>query len=150
MDDVIVQFIDETDTIEVTFSETGLVGGPGLTGPAGTFTGNETLVDLGTRTGAVTIDLTTGSAFKMVLTGNVVITFTNAPANKVSYASLRLTQDSSGTARTVSIVGSQAAYGVKPSLSTLPNAVDKMICETWDGGSTWDVAITGQQMSATP
>jgi hypothetical protein len=110
------------------------------------FTGAETLVDLGSVTGAINVDLSTGSAFILTLTGNVTVTFTNPQAGKVTYATLRCVQDATG-GHTLTITGAQGSNGVRPVLTLAGNAVDKVACESWDGGAHWDATLTGQAIA---
>lgn len=126
--------------------DTAMDGASGAVGPAGLFTGAETLVMLGSVSGAVNVDLSAASAFSMSLTGNTTVTFANAQAGKVSYATLRVTQGAGG-GFTLAVVGAQGSFGVQPLLSAAAGAVDKIACESWDSGAHWDVSLAGQSIS---
>jgi len=88
---------------------------------------------------AVTLDLTTGTVFRVTLTGSATITFSNASGG--SSATVILTND--GTAgRTVTFAYSGGTFkypGGSGSLSrtTTANAIDIWTFFTPDGGTTW-------------
>lgn len=88
---------------------------------------------------AVTLDLTTGTVFRVTLTGSATITFSNASG--AASAVVILTND--GTAgRTVTFAYSGGTFkypGGSGSLSrtTSANAIDIWTFFTPDGGTTW-------------
>lgn len=119
----------------------------GQPGVSSTFKGYEALVDMGNITGAVNIDLSAGSAFKFTLTGNVTLTPINVPAGSlVVYFTCLAKQDATGS-RTLTITGQTNSFAQRAVLSTTANSLDKFACESWDVGSTWQTALTGQQIA---
>lgn len=123
---------------------TPIIQGP--KGDPGDFDGHEVLVDLGSVTGMLTIDSSTGTAFSMTLVGNTVVTITGAVAGEVTYVTLRVKQDATG-GRTLTVQNGQYAQGAAPILSASAGAVDKLICETWDSGAHWDVGVSMQAIA---
>ena len=88
---------------------------------------------------AVSLDLTTGTVFRVTLTGNATITFTNASLG--SAATVILTNDATA-GRTVAFAYSGGTFkypGGSGSLSrtTTANAIDIWTFFSPDGGTTW-------------
>lgn len=98
---------------------------------------------------AVSLDLTTGTVFRVTLTGNATITFTNASG--AAAATVILTND--GTAgRTVTFAYSGGTFkypGGSGSLSrtTTANAIDIWTFFSPDGGTTWYGNIAMKNLS---
>lgn len=75
----------------------GDTGDTGATGPAGADGHILTVVDLGSVSGAVAIDLSAGHVFTLTLTGDVTLSLTGLPtAGTLCEAELRLLQDATG------------------------------------------------------
>lgn len=137
--------ISGTPAVGYVPTATGATGAAWAAPVPGIFTGSEVLSAKGNVSGAITLDLTTASAFSMTLTGNTTVTFTGAQANRVTYATLRITQDATG-GRTLTVTGARYSYGAAPVLSSTAGKTDKLACESWNGGTNWDVALAGQQI----
>jgi hypothetical protein len=106
--------------------------------------GVETLSALGNRTGATAINLANGNVFSVTLTGNVTFTFPTTPASTACSFGLYIKQDGTG-GRTVTWPTSSVKWagGAAPSLSTAANALDILVFETIDGGTTWYGSLVG-------
>ena len=88
---------------------------------------------------AVSLDLTTGTVFRVTLTGSATITFTNASG--AAAATVILTNDATA-GRTVTFAYSGGTFkypGGSGSLSrtTTANAIDVWTFFSPDGGTTW-------------
>jgi hypothetical protein len=120
-----------------------------LTGKAALATGGgvEGLVALGSKTGAVAISLATGNVVSVTLTGAVTLTFSGATASTACSFGLYVKQDATGS-RTVTWPASvKWAGGTAPTLSTAANAMDILVFETIDGGTTWYGSLVGAAFS---
>ena len=98
---------------------------------------------------AVSLDLTTGTVFRVTLTGNATITFTNASLG--SAATVILTNDATPS-RTVTFAYSGGTFkypGGSGSLSrtTTANAIDVWTFFSPDGGTTWYGNIAAKNFS---
>ena len=105
--------------------------------------------DVGTISGAVTLDRKAGGVQFMTLAGNVTsITFANWPASgTASTLRLVIAQDGTGS-RTVTWPASvKWPGGTSPVLSTAANAVDIVDLASRDGGSTFHATIAGTGFS---
>lgn len=97
----------------------------------------ETLVVANSST-AYTIDLTSGNAFKITLTGNCTFTFSNPPASGTGGSfTLILPQDGTGSRTVTWPTSVKWAGGTAPTLTTTASAVDIFAFVTTDGGTTW-------------
>ena len=120
-----------------------------LTGTAALATGGgvETLNALGNRSGATTINLSSGNVVSATLTGNVTFTFSGATASTACSFGLYLTQDGTGN-RTVTWPASvKWAGGTAATLSTAANSVDILVFETINDGTTWYGSLVGTNFS---
>ncbi|HET8708976.1 MAG TPA: hypothetical protein VFL85_01710 [Candidatus Saccharimonadales bacterium] len=105
--------------------------------------GAENLSALGSKTGATTLNLANGNVFSVTLTGNVTFTFSGAVASTACSFGLYAKQDATGS-RTVTWPASvKWAGGTAPTLSTAANALDILVFETIDGGTTWYGSLVG-------
>lgn len=104
--------------------------------------GVETLNALGSGSGTRAINLANGNVVSATLTGNTTFTFSGATASTACSFGLYLTQDGTGS-RTVTWPGSVRWSGGAPTLSTGANAVDILVFETIDGGTTWYGSLVG-------
>lgn len=95
--------------------------------------------------GELTIDIIMGQSVYFDHDVDCTINITDVPANANAFVYLRRKKDSTTTARLIDWDGSPANFrfsgGVEPTLSQEPDAFDKIILETNDGGITWDVAL---------
>lgn len=109
--------------------------------------GQETVSTNSAATGAVTLNLANGNVFNLTLTGNVTFTFSGATSGKACSFAAYLKQDATGT-RTVTWPASvKWAGGVNPSISTAANAIDIVVFESIDGGTTWYGSLVGTAFS---
>lgn len=116
----------------------------GLSGKAALATGGgvETLNNLGDGSGTRAINLASGNVVRARLTGNTTFTFTGATASTACSFGLYVIQDGTGN-HTVTWPGSVRWSGGAPTLSTNANAVDILVFETIDGGTTWYGSLVG-------
>ena len=107
----------------------------------------ETLVTNGTSGSAATIDLENGNFYKITLTANCTLTFSNPPASGTAGSfTLFLVQDGTGS-RTVTWPGTvDWADATAPTLTTTAAAVDVLTFITLDGGTVWNGFVAGQAM----
>jgi len=107
----------------------------------------ETLVTNGTSGSAATIDLENGNFYKITLTANCTLTFSNPPASGTAGSfTLFLVQDGTGS-RTVTWPGSvDWAAATAPTLTTTAAGVDVLTFITLDGGTVWNGFVAGQAM----
>jgi len=107
----------------------------------------ETLVTNGTSGSAATIDLENGNFYKITLTANCTLTFSNPPASGTAGSfTLFLVQDGTGS-RTVTWPGTvDWAAATAPTLTTTAAAVDVLTFITLDGGTVWNGFVAGQAM----
>jgi len=107
----------------------------------------ETLVTNGTSGAAATIDLENGNFYKITLTANCTLTFSNPPASGTAGSfTLFLVQDGTGS-RTVTWPGTvDWAAATAPTLTTTAAAVDVLTFITLDGGTIWNGFVAGQAM----
>lgn len=105
--------------------------------------GVEGLSALGNKTGATTLNLANGNVFSLTMTGNVTFTFSGATAATACSFGVYLKQDATGS-RTVTWPASvKWAGATAPTLSTAANALDILVFESIDGGTTWYGSLVG-------
>ena len=99
--------------------------------------GQEQIVTNTNATGSVTLNLTNGNVFNLTLTGSVTLAFSGATNGVACSFTLYLTQDNTG-GRSVTWPGSVSWIGgVAPTLTTTANAINVLVFETLNGGTTW-------------
>lgn len=103
-------------------------------------TGVEVIAASGT---SKTLDCSISSAKKVTLTGNCTFTFTGATSGTVASLELVLVQDGTGS-RTVTWPSSVKWSGGAPTLTTTASAVDRVVCTSYDGGTTWYGDLIGK------
>jgi hypothetical protein len=122
-----------------------------VAGPAGPAGPNfETVVNLNTATGTVTLDLGSNSFYNLTLTGNVTIAFSNTALTTRSYtAVVSIKQNSSGAGTfTVTWPGTCNTPGnVVYSQSTGLGATDLYTVFTINGGASYFLSQIGQLYS---
>lgn len=91
---------------------------------------------------AYTINLASGNVFNLTANANVTFTFAGATSGKACSFSLYVKQDATG-GRTVTWPASVRWSGGAPVLSTAANALDALVFESLDGGSTWFGSLVG-------
>lgn len=104
--------------------------------------GGQETVSTQNATGATTLNLTNGNVFDVTLTGNATFTFSGATSGKACSFSLYLHQDATGS-RTVTWPGSVKWSGGAPTLTTTASAVDILVFESLNGGTTWYGSLVG-------
>jgi hypothetical protein len=120
-----------------------------LTGKVALATGGgaETVNDLGSGSGTRAINLANGNVVSATLAGATTFTFSGATAGMACSFGVYLTQDATGS-RTVTWPASvKWSGGTPPTLSTAANAVDILVFETIDGGTTWYGSLVGTNFS---
>lgn len=98
----------------------------------------EALVALTITAGAVSMDVSLGNVFTLLLTANVTsIAAGGFPAGKCKVVTVRLTQDATG-GRTVALPGTWrwAGGGAPPTVSAAANKTDIVVAYSDDGGTT--------------
>lgn len=106
--------------------------------------GQETVSVNNAATGSVALNLANGNIFSLRLTGNVTsLSISGAVNNRGCSCTLYLTQDATG-GRTMTWPASFKWSGGVPTLSTAANAVDIVVCESIDGGTTWFASLVGK------
>ncbi|MEO7905186.1 MAG: hypothetical protein ABIR91_05345 [Candidatus Saccharimonadales bacterium] len=103
--------------------------------------GSET-VSTANATGATTLNLANGNVFNMTLTGNATLSFSGATVGRACAFSLYLRQDATG-GRTTTWPASVKWSGGAPTLTTTANAVNILVFESIDGGTTWFGSLVG-------
>lgn len=136
----------DTDNIELWMAEdAGTVWdliGPTVATPSN---GQSLFADLGNQSGTISLNVF-DPVLRMRLTGNVTISgFSNvAPAGTAQDLTVYIQQDSGGP-RTVTWPASVVwAYGIVPVLSTGAEAIDVVVMQTFDGGTTWFANLAGK------
>jgi len=106
--------------------------------------GLETVSTNAAATGAVTLNLANGNVFNVTMIGNTTFTFSGATAGKACAFTLYLRQDSTG-GRVATWPNSTILKwsGGAPSLTTTAGAIDVLVFETLDGGTTWFGSLVG-------
>lgn len=104
--------------------------------------GGQETVSTQNATGATTLSLSNGNVFDVTLTGNATFSFTGATNGKACSFSLYLHQDATGS-RTVTWPASVKWSGGAPTLTTTASAVDILVFETLNGGTTWYGSLVG-------
>ena len=104
------------------------------------------MVSTANATGATTLNLANGNVFNITLTGNATFTFSGATSGQACSFSLYLRQNATG-GRTVTWPGSVRWSGGAPTLTTSANAVDILVFESLDGGTTWFGSLVGANFS---
>lgn len=91
--------------------------------------------------GALTLNLANGPVFNVANNANATVTFSGVQGGKANSFAIYATAD--GTLRTWSWPGSVKWPGaVVPTFSSTNGYVDRIGCETNDGGTTWFCALT--------
>lgn len=120
-----------------------------LTGVAALANGGgvESVSTNNSATGSVTLNLNNGNVFQMTLTGNATFAFSGATSGKACSFGLYVGQDTTG-GRTVTWPSSvKWAGGTAPTLTSTASAVDVLVFESLDGGTTWYGSLVGANFS---
>jgi len=107
----------------------------------------EVILTTDPATGSINLDLSAANIFRLNLTGNTTITFTNPPAaGSTSVATIVAIQDSSG-GHTITWTDGAFAGGVAPPASTGANEVDIWTAFTYDQGTSYVVSLSMKDVS---
>lgn len=94
--------------------------------------------------GSTTVDFTTAHVHKLTMTGNITLTLSGATSGEACGLTLYLVQDGTGS-RLVTWPGSvKWPVALAPTLSTGVNAIDIVVLETFDGGTSWFANLAGK------
>lgn len=133
---------DATHTLTVTTDAQGRV--TAVTTNAISAAG-DTYHDDGNVSGAVTVAYGTSTVHKLTLTGNITSmsvtgTTNGVPANLTLY----MTQDGTGSRTSAWPSGTKWPGGIVPILSTTASAIDIVVMQSNDGGTTWFANLAGR------
>lgn len=106
----------------------------------------ETVATPSISAGVLTLDLSTANVFKVTHNANITtLTISNPPSSGISCCFvLNLTQDATG-GRTITFPAACVkSGGTALSLSTTANKRNKIIFDTDNGGTTYDIALAGK------
>ncbi len=120
-----------------------------LTGISALATGGgvETVSALGNKPTTATVNLAVANVFSVTLTGNVTFTFSGATAGAACSFGLYVSQDATGS-RTITWPASvKWSGGTAPTLTTTGSALDILVFETINGGTTWYGSLVGTNFS---
>lgn len=120
---------------------TGSAGTTGATGPIGDGT---TYHDDGNNTGATTVNYSVSSVHRVRLTGDVTFTFTGTTNNVADGLTLYLIQDGTGSHVVTWPASVKWPAATAPVLSTGANAIDIVVLESFDNGTTWFANLAGK------
>ena len=107
----------------------------------------EVMLTTDPATGSINLDLSAANIFRLNLTGNTTVTFTNPPAaGSTSVATIVAIQDGSG-GHTITWTDGAFAGGVAPPASTGANEVDIWTAFTYDQGTSYVVSLSMKDVS---
>jgi hypothetical protein len=107
----------------------------------------EVMLTTSTASGAISLDLSVANIFKLELSGDVTVTFTNPPAaGSTSVATIVAIQDNTG-GHSITWTGGVYAGGSPPPASTGSDEVDIWTAFTYDQGSTYVVSLSMKDVS---
>ena len=107
----------------------------------------EAMLTTSPATGAISLDLSAANIFRLDLTGNVTVTFTNpSAAGSTSVATIIAIQDVSG-GHAITWTGGAYAGGTPPPASTGSNEVDIWTVFTYDQGTSYVVSLSMKDVS---
>ncbi|QQS20428.1 hypothetical protein IPL85_02540 [Candidatus Saccharibacteria bacterium] len=96
-----------------------------------------------TSTASTTLNLSNGNVFNVTLAvATTTFTFSGATAGRACSFAVYLKQDASGN-RAVTWPASVKWSGGAPTLTTSANAIDIVVFESIDGGTTWFGSLVG-------
>lgn len=103
----------------------------------------------GTATGgSVTLDVSQHTCWDITLNGNLTVSLSNVPSGtgRVQQITLRIKGD--GTQRTLSFSGITVNWpgAVAPTLTATSNRYDYLTLVLWNGGTTWQGFLSGQNL----
>ena len=111
--------------------------------------GKETVSALGSISGTATADLADGNVFTATMTADVTFTFSGATSGKACSFDLWLSMDGTG-GWTPTWPGSVTWIGgTEPALDTAASALNVMVFESMDGGTTWHGSMV-QELPSLP
>jgi hypothetical protein len=110
----------------------------------------ETYAAVTSSSNSTTLDLSTATVFRHVLTENTTLSFTNPPSSGEALAfSLEIVQDASASEFTLTWPASVIwPNGFEATLTTTASALDVFVITTHDGGTTYHAFIAGKDLKA--
>jgi hypothetical protein len=103
----------------------------------------DTKVSVNGNTTTTTLDLSTGSAFKVTIAANTAFVFINAPTGTDVFSFTLITVNDATAGRAMSFPGtSKYAGGLVPPRTTAANAVDVWSIYTDDAGASWNISLS--------
>jgi hypothetical protein len=108
--------------------------------------GQETVSTLN-ATGSTALNITNGNVFNVTLTGNATFTFAGATNSKACSFALYLKQNATGSHTVAWPASVKWAGNTAPTLTAAANAIDVLVFETIDGGTTWYGSLVGANFS---
>ena len=107
----------------------------------------EVMLTTDPATGSINLDLSAANIFRLNLTGDTTVTFTNPPAaGSTSVATIVAIQDGTG-GHTITWTDGAFAGGVAPPASTGANEVDIWTAFTYDQGTSYVVSLSMKDVS---
>lgn len=95
--------------------------------------------------GTVVVDFSVAKVQKLTMTGNITtLTLQGATAGIACGLTLYLVQDATGSRLVTWPASVKWAYGSVPVLSTAANAIDIIVLESADGGTSWYANLAGK------
>lgn len=106
--------------------------------------GADTYLDDGDHSGATTISFAAAAVHRVRLTGAVTFTFTGATAGEADGLTLYLVQDGTGGRLVTWPASVKWPKAIVPVLSATANAIDIVVLETFNGGTSWFANFAGK------
>lgn len=103
----------------------------------------ETLQDIGTITGAVTVDFSAGNHVKALLSGDVTFAFSNPLTTGMAQMYRFRIKQAAGGSKTITWPAS-VKWVVTPTMTATASLTDEYIIISDDGGTTYTGSIRGQ------
>lgn len=94
--------------------------------------------------GSITVDLDDAVVQKLTLTGNITPTFAGAVSGRAYGLTLYLVQDASPPRTVTWPAAVKWPFGSAPVLSATASAVDIVVLESFDGGTSWFANFAGK------
>lgn len=132
--------------IQLTGDLGGTSASPTVPNMARATLGGQEVVSTANASGATTINLANGNVFNITLTANSTFTFSGATAGRACSFALYLRQNGTG-GFTTTWPASVRWSGGAPTLTTTASALDILVFESIDGGTTWYGSLVGNNFS---
>lgn len=98
-----------------------------------------------TVSGATTVVFSTARVHKLTMTGNITLALSGAVNLRACGLTLYLVQDGTGSRLVTWPASVKWPNGSAPILTTTPNAIDIVVLESYDGGTTWFGNLAGKK-----